>query len=1444
MAVCSIDYIGKTYDEKDASYVASLHERVEETLITLGKGVVKKGFNNSKMFRPVNYRTETYAELQKISGRINSMFGGKVVHIKKDTGPNRRNYIIVNVNDIAKNNLFHYKDFFDLNKDTNVAEQEGEIIPIDDVSYEHRVQNLEGVDPLSLNAMLDQSVEMERRFNKAGIPVTVILDGDLNTAGALLGANSSKRKQMIEDGVITDSTYLISINPKNMTSDTLIHEFGHIFIDLIGGTSNGRVKAAYQKLIDTDVYNTVIELYPELDIDSDKFIKEVVNTALGKKATTLFTNKDNQNWWNRFVNWLNESVGRLFNVQKDVIEDLANDLLNIDKQSFSTQKVSDEEYFHKKSPQTKSTIEIISNNINSINDANKNIMVSIDKLVHDIERKLGQKLTTKSVADTSDQSEERRILKLKQLSEKFETIKKGEEAKFLLEFASEITETTDNFSSTLSKWIDKLNSGQDYNIDARVNKLGLISQYTNFFYIAESILKDINYMGLKGEQKEIVRKALSDATEKRDNIITDLVYLAIDVIVKTQAPNFDKIRTEYRDRFTIEYNSTKDDAVSDVLQGESKKDFIDRKMAEFHDEIIQETERYLESQLRESMDIGDIEKFLRPEKDINSATITVMSQLFDQADFQKNKNFIPYRTKAQPIFTKFKEQFGSNDMKKMYGDLIDESEDSAYLVGEYLPGFYDEYKSINKEIEDLVYNYEQETDKDKKKLIAKDIRLAKEKRDKWFKENTKEIEVSSTEKSNVPIDKWKNPKYAKIKANPNSAEAQMLSFLEEINDLADENTKGLKTLNRTIDGVETKWRRLPAINRDALERMYGGDYKENAQDLFERLFKRAPDEEELGETTDEEGNKFPNVKITRGNFAGDERHLVPIYFRHSFDKKTNSYDLLTAYMMNLYMSENFKAKSEIQPIAELLLNVNKQKKFIEGSGMKNLAKVFHVGGEITDMKAVQKKLSNENEKLQSMMENRLYGIKTIDMQFGKIAENIMAWTGTTMLALNFYSGISNLVQGKVMNFIEAVGGEFFNKKDLAYGESKFFKDMGAWVNDIGSHSPESRTMRLLDIFDPAGDFKGLSQRYIRSNKMKGLISRNSLSSPNRMGEMYVQGTLMYSVISKIKPLDSQGKFLDKNLRPTNDESKAVSLDEVITLNEDGTYSLPKEVNSTTFSYTADGNHDKIMLETKNLIKKITSDLHGQYDSELQSHAQRTVIGKAFFMLRKWIQPGVDRRFRGAIHSVGTDWMDFDQIDNEDFRVKRFYSQDTKSFREGTYTTMIRFTRQLHKEGELLKIFLAGKTKTWNKMTDHEKANVRKWVTEFATITLSLISAWILKGLGEELPEDEAQAVFLAAYTFRRLHQELVAYVNPLEALQLMRSPMASISMIENSLQLAGRVMYDGTNVIFLGNDAEVYQTGKRKGNLKIAKEFNDVFPILSQTNRNLEDVMEYTFKVY
>jgi len=1441
-AVCSIKYIDKTYKTEDASYVASLHMDVESTFMSKAKGLVKRAPKEFQHFRLQNNRTETYAKTIPIVRQINEFYGGNVVYVKKDS--RGKHYFTVNVNSIAPRRLWFKRDAEEKQNNDPYIVVDGEVGNRADYDYQKRIKHVSEIDDEKLQNLSRRAKYYEDKFKEAGVNVTVIYDSSVDAAGQVLGKNNSKRKELIDDGSIPEDGHVIAINPKYFTADTISHEFGHIFIDLIGGINNGRINAAYSKLVGSSVYKNVKELYPDLAVDSEMFKKEVVAEALGQQAEDIFAGKDNRNWWSRFKSWVNSNIAKVFNTTEDTINSLAYDLINFTSDKISEDKVSEKTYSKRTTNTNKkrSITKEASTIIDSIDKANRLIYNDIKKIITDYERRTGEKLTDDiSIADlTAGRVTERdRLYSLKQIMFKYKDIVDGQQDKYLIEFISEISSSAIAQAEFLQNTYDNMDKNKNFNPVAKMRLLNRVKTYMDMFSIADRLSKNINVMNLDNETKATIKEYLKGASSAKNDIFNSYKDIARLVLVETNADHFDYIRTEYKEQYGKYYNLNKDKVDSDIRSGESKDEYVKRKMNENAEEITIKTKEYLNAQLLESLDIGQIEMYIRSEVAINSTSITLLSQLLDKADYKRNQMFMPYRTKAFELFSQFNREQGKVDPGKMYETMIDETENGLYLTGEYKAEFYEKVKELSNAVVNAKQKYGD---------ASKEWKSAYQARTKFLKANT----ISQqTDKGYiyVPTNKWKNPNYAKLMSDKNSAQYKLYEFFKEINEQADKNTRGLKSLNRNVPKVNVTWYALPSMGKDTLEKVTDGQYKDNVLDTVDRWRRYKEDEGEIGEKNEIDDDRFSSdhfrriARSGRASLSGEERYLVPILFRDNMPKARRTKDLTTLYMMNLFSSQNFMTKSEIHGEMELLLDVSKVKNSLVGAGTNNFLKLANLNA--NDIISIEKAegVSNEYKKMLSIAQNRMYGKKTIETEFGKYAETIMAWTGTTMLALNFYSGMANLLQGKTMNFFEAVGKEFFKAKDLKVAEAKFFGDMGAWINDIGSLDNESRTMLLLDVMDPQGDFRGIKDRYNRSNKIKSLASRSSLSFPNKMGETYVQATLMYAIMNNIKVLDKDGNYLDKDFRPTKDKSKAISVDEAIEF-KDGSGVLNDAVYNTTHSDTANGDKDVIMLETKNLVKYITADLHGQYDPELQSMLQRTVVGKMIFMLRKWVVPGVDRRYRGLIHAFGSNWRDFDDtLPTEDNRQERYYSQNTKSFREGTYTTFVRFVRQLLKEGEALTLSY-GSTNTWKKMTDHEKANVRKWATEFVTIILTVVSAWILRGLADDLPEDEATLLYLSAFGMRRLHQELVAYANPVEALQLMRSPAATISMLENAMQLAGRTLYDGTNVLLLGNEAETYQTGKRKGDLKIAKEFKDVFPVLSQTNRNLEDVTEYVFKAY
>lgn len=57
----------------------------------------------------------------------------------------------------------------------------------------------------------------------------------------------------------------IRINPRLLQSDTVIHEFGHVYINLLGGINNKFISEGIDQLRGSELWNTVKLDYPDLN---------------------------------------------------------------------------------------------------------------------------------------------------------------------------------------------------------------------------------------------------------------------------------------------------------------------------------------------------------------------------------------------------------------------------------------------------------------------------------------------------------------------------------------------------------------------------------------------------------------------------------------------------------------------------------------------------------------------------------------------------------------------------------------------------------------------------------------------------------------------------------------------------------------------------------------------------------------------------------------------------------------------------------------------------------------------------------------------------------------------------------------------------------------------------------------------------------------------------
>ncbi len=597
--------------------------------------------------------------------------------------------------------------------------------------------------------------------------------------------------------------------------------------------------------------------------------------------------------------------------------------------------------------------------------------------------------------------------------------------------------------------------------------------------------------------------------------------------------------------------------------------------------------------------------------------------------------------------------------------------------------------------------------------------------------------------------------------------------------------------------------RIPRVNKSTLERIYAGgiltSFKEGILDKFRVT------------ATDTDIPVQPNTNeaievIT--DESGREKKTVPVHYRGVVELKDQSYDILTLSLLDLQNTLNFKEKSEVGVILNMLKDNIAENDIIQRN-WQNVLKIDKYTKSAVVIKGIN---SNLYKNMEDLIRHRVYGISVEgDPQTIKVLNSVSGFVSTLNMSLNYLSAGANMSQGIVMEWIESIGGETgaFGRKNRLNAYLKYHKDLPFMVKDLGEIIPTSKTNLLAEKLQINSLWSTLDKKFIQDNLIKKVGTDGVLHSMTSIGENHLQAILMYSVLDNIKVLDKNGDYLDKDFKPTKDRDKAIGYDEAHTFvgNE---LVLNSAVTST--ELTKGVSNDDILKISK-YIQKTGRSLFGNYDPQNKAIAQRTIIGHMVMQMRGWLIPGIQKRWRG----LGKAFIDSDKLTMEQMS----YSAESGRFEEGQYVTTIRFIKKMAMEVKALKLQTV--PENWNKLTDDEKANIKKTLMEAGLIVAFLMIATSLKDVLDDDKEKDFSTL-LAAYYSRRLFSELFTYANPKEGLRTFKSPAVALGTVEDSIELLQQ---------FIDYDEE-YKTGKHKGELKIGKKFKDLVPIYKQYDKDIE----------
>ena len=1030
-------------------------------------------------------------------------------------------------------------------------------------------------------------------------------------------------------------------------------------------------------------------------------------------------------------------------------------------------------------------------------------------------------------------------------------------------------------SQLFNRYRDMQESGEPLTARGLQTWSDFLTAYDTLDELQNLILKDPSII-----QDPAVTKALQDSITKK-NFLRDLYQTeGIKILAEWLTPHYNGIYKEFEDKkkseYRREYHKKKKgrEYSKDVIkEGETEKEYVGRFMEKHAEELRQRTETLLLKELQTaSRDISELTRWIDNILDTSDPVAAAVVNAFVEADEKSRAEAIRKRTDIIKAVTAYESTKGKGAMEseiKFYESFLEFDEDGVpnqHLARPWLSSIIEEekkqririYKRGEEEdpdfIEELKVKLKRgEIDKERFQSLRRGrmhemmdqwrqhhVRIFEEERDEALMEYMKSLvdkideqtgkiiidedqysylennlkyvgmsvntlvkEGKITEEaaerfsswkaknqwkySNV-IDKWKNPRWDKFMRKvgvptgiPYYRQEGLLResthpealFYMFILDLADEADSKVPFSYR-LGG------RLPGVPKIQAERIKEGQAPSTiAKQTFNASFLIRPEDTERGDyiLTDEEGKP---------------KMFLPIHFVNQIELNNQSFDLPGIYFKFWESANDYNIKRQILPEIEMARSFVDTRRAIKRNSLDKIvmSKLRMRGKGNIDELDDERSAPSLEEKTQlakqfgDWFEMAVYGKKSkpgslwhvtdeLVIDGAKFVDALNRYTSLSLLAFNMVQGAANVAIGEAMQAIDAFAHEHVSAKSLTQATGKYHKWLPGMMGDWGARAPAHVGSMIIEWANVLHD-EVTDVDFSKRTKVGQWLDLSTAFAIQKAGEHWMQSRFLYAMLIEKRAYNSQGEDIGSML----DQYYA----------EDGNLELKKEVDLKKSNWTIK-DQEQFKRKTKGLLSR----MHGEYSDLGRVALQRLAVGRMAYMFRKFVVPGFKRR-----------WGRSKYIQRLDQTV------------EGNYVTTIRFVNNLRKD---LKVFKAAlMSEEWAALSDHEKSNIRRALGEtIALVSTSIIAGALFKSIGDEDEDDWLAAYW--AYQAYRLQTELLFWTPKIdEAMTILRSPMASMSVIENTIKLLDQMWTPG----------QQYERGPWKGEYKIKKTLINYVPIYKQ----------------
>lgn len=542
--------------------------------------------------------------------------------------------------------------------------------------------------------------------------------------------------------------------------------------------------------------------------------------------------------------------------------------------------------------------------------------------------------------------------------------------------------------------------------------------------------------------------------------------------------------------------------------------------------------------------------------------------------------------------------------------------------------------------------------------------------------------------------------------------------------------------------------------------------QESVKDSF---LDRADDDQLFGTSREKKG-------LT--DFAGNEFLTLPVLYTNRLeDPNEISTDVVGALMCYAYGAHTFDGMDKIiDPLEVGRVLITENRKVRKTRGGSKLIEKF----ESLDMTVANKVFLDSNNiaaRYEDFMESQVYqrylkdegNIGDTKINKNKTVSWMLNVSSTAQLGFNWLANLANVATGVCMQNIEAASQEFFSPKELMQADKIYAKEIIKYVAEVGSRTKTSKLALFMELLNVKQDFSSTAKRVQKKNLLERFFGSNVAFLGQEAGDnwLYNRTAIAMALKQKVKVPNKGVMPLWEALQIVDRYEGDSSIKEMI---------LPKGTTN------VDGS-EVDLHKLSRTIAHVNQHLFGIYNDEDANAANRVALGRLLLQYRKWMKPQFNKRFQKSQYSV--------LLGREE---------------EGYYRTLLKVANELARGR--VQIGAA-----WNSLSDHERANVRRALTEIVQF-LAVAAAVRFIDWGDD--KKRPWAIKLAEYTARRLKHELGGLTPGLTMAQELKktvsTPMASLSVIQSSINLINSLLSPEDWV-------DELQSGPYKGMSSLEKNF-------------------------